>query len=68
MPIHATRTYCNSFLEHCLLEAIEMAANVLLTIAPFDVAVNTALQVIGEALRQSIDWYLLQSRSQFDTG
>ncbi|GEM_PF-6581320 len=45
-----------------------MAANVLLTIAPFDVAVNTALQVIGEALRQSIDWYLLQSRSQFDTG
>jgi len=39
-----------SALEHRLLEATATAANALLTIAPFDQAVNTALQIIGEAL------------------
>ncbi|MBD3885007.1 GAF domain-containing protein [Phormidium tenue FACHB-886] len=37
-------------LEHCLLEATAEVANALLTIANFDKAVNTALQIIGEAL------------------
>lgn len=31
--------------EHHLLEATAKAANALLTIAPFDAAVNTALQI-----------------------
>ncbi len=36
--------------EHRLLEATARVANALLTIAPLDVAVNAALQVMGEAL------------------
>lgn len=36
--------------KHCLLEATAAAANALLTVAPLDAAVNTALQVLGEAL------------------
>lgn len=50
MPIQAARAPSNSSLEHRLLEATATAANALLTIAPFDQAVNTALQIIGEAL------------------
>lgn len=40
----------NRSLEHRLLEATAIAANALLTITPFDQAVNTALQIMGEAL------------------
>lgn len=40
----------SSAAEHRLLEATATAANALLTITPFDEAVNAALQMIGEAL------------------
>jgi GAF domain-containing protein len=39
-----------STLEHRLLEATATVANTLLMSAPFDRAINTALQIIGEAL------------------
>lgn len=39
-----------SFLEHHWLETTAEVARVLLTLSPLDAAVNTALQIIGEAL------------------
>lgn len=39
-----------SALEHRLLAATAKVANALLTIAPFDQAVNTALQILGRSL------------------
>ena len=40
----------DSAVEHRLLVATARVANALLTIAPLDVAVNAALQILGEAL------------------
>lgn len=40
----------DSTLEYRLLEATATVANTLLISAPFDRAINTALQIIGEAL------------------
>lgn len=40
----------NTSLEHRLLEATAEVANALLTITPFDAAVNTALQILTESL------------------
>uniref|UniRef100_UPI001683814F GAF domain-containing protein n=1 Tax=Oscillatoria sp. FACHB-1407 TaxID=2692847 RepID=UPI001683814F len=39
-----------SSVEHSLLEVTAQAANALLTIAPLEQAVNTALQILGESL------------------
>jgi signal transduction histidine kinase len=44
------RLSINNSSEHRLLEATAKATNALLTIAPFDRAVNTALQILGESL------------------
>jgi GAF domain-containing protein len=46
----AEQVMVNTSLGHRLLEATAQAANALLTIADFDAAVNTALQILGEAL------------------
>lgn len=43
-------TGCTTAPEYRLLEATAQAANTLLTAANFDVAVNSALQILGEAL------------------
>lgn len=40
----------SSRVEHRLLEATAIATNALLTIASFDEAINTALQILGESL------------------
>lgn len=42
--------HSNRSSTHRLLAATAQVANALLTIAPFNQAVNTALQIIGEAL------------------
>lgn len=55
--------------EHRLIEATALAANALLTTENFDAAVNTALQILGEALETDrlavADNFIPQSGSSF---
>ncbi len=50
-PIEIARDRLHdSYVEHRLLAATAKAANALLTIADFEQAINTALQILGESL------------------